>query len=74
MSSKPINAKKRIQQRIKGTLDSPCLSICNYDDLDKICRTCGMIKDEKRRWKKLGGTEKSFIRTEASERLIKVKI
>jgi len=38
-------------QKKKGTYDSPCMSICNYDGLFKQCQTCQMRKAEKNIWK-----------------------
>jgi len=39
------------KQKEKGTYDSPCLSICDYDGLFKQCATCSMRKAEKKLWK-----------------------
>ncbi|MBT7609697.1 MAG: DUF1289 domain-containing protein [Bacteriovoracaceae bacterium] len=39
------------KQKEKGTYDSPCMSICDYDGLFKQCRTCSMRKAEKNLWK-----------------------
>ena len=35
----------------KGTYDSPCMSICNYDGLFKECQTCHLRQVEKKLWK-----------------------
>lgn len=39
------------KQKLKGTYDSPCLSVCDYDELTSKCQTCGMLKTEKTAWK-----------------------
>ena len=39
------------KQKTKGTYDSPCMSVCNYEGLFKDCQTCGMRKAEKELWK-----------------------
>jgi predicted Fe-S protein YdhL (DUF1289 family) len=39
------------KQKSKGTFDSPCFSICNYEGLFKQCGTCKMRKAEKNLWK-----------------------
>lgn len=38
-------------QKIKGTYDSPCMSICNYAGENEQCQTCSMLKKEKARRK-----------------------
>lgn len=49
------------KQKIKGTYDSPCMSICNYSgELDQ-CGTCSMLKDEKRSWKAADKVQKESI-------------
>ena len=35
----------------KGTFDSPCMSVCNYDGLFKQCQTCQLRQAEKKLWK-----------------------
>ena len=40
-----------LKQKMKGTYDSPCLSVCNYDSLTSECQTCFMLKEEKTCWK-----------------------
>jgi len=39
------------KQKEKGTYDSPCMSVCNYDQASSICQTCFLMKDEKKSWK-----------------------
>lgn len=39
------------KQKNKGTYDSPCMSICDYQGLFKQCQTCLMRKAEKSVWK-----------------------
>ncbi|MGG5888083.1 DUF1289 domain-containing protein [Falsiroseomonas sp. HC035] len=31
---------------------SPCIDICRYDEATGFCLGCGMLKPEKKRWKK----------------------
>jgi predicted Fe-S protein YdhL (DUF1289 family) len=31
---------------------SPCIDICRYDETTGYCLGCGMLKPEKKRWKK----------------------
>lgn len=38
------------KQKVKGTWDSPCLSICNYMGENFQCPTCGLLKEEKVEW------------------------
>ncbi len=73
MSDKPINFRKRIQQRVKGTHDSPCLSICTHKHGDVVCQGCGMLREEKRGWKRRDEFEKKEIRQRASERLMGIE-
>ncbi len=39
------------KQKMKGTYDSPCMSVCNYAGEFEQCQTCGMRKSEKIEWK-----------------------
>lgn len=39
------------KQKLKGTFDSPCMSICDYNQETNICQTCGLMKEEKKLWK-----------------------
>ena len=39
------------KQQEKGTYDSPCMSVCDYDGVFKQCKTCSMRKSEKNLWK-----------------------
>ncbi|WP_390616181.1 DUF1289 domain-containing protein [Maricurvus nonylphenolicus] len=72
MSSKPINFRKRLQQRVRGTHDSPCLSICTHKQGDLVCQGCGMLREEKRSWKRLDEAEKEVVRSRAGNRLIQM--
>lgn len=74
MSSKPINIRRRIQQRVKGTHDSPCLSICTHKQGDVVCRGCGMLREEKRGWKCRSELEKDEIRLKAKSRMVDVEV
>lgn len=38
------------RQKLKGTYDSPCMSVCNYEGPENICQTCKMKKEEKIKW------------------------
>ncbi len=69
MPDKPISARKKLQQRVKGTHDSPCLSICTHKLGHVVCSACGMLKEEKKGWRRRGDVEKAFIRQEAKTRL-----
>jgi len=40
----------REKQLAKGTHDSPCLAVCDYDGLFKECQTCHMRMTEKKLW------------------------
>ena len=62
----PLN--KRLKQRLKGTHDSPCLSICTHKQGDLVCKACGMIREEKKGWKQRAEQEKIDIRLKASAR------
>ncbi|MCO4755403.1 MAG: DUF1289 domain-containing protein [Bacteriovoracaceae bacterium] len=48
---KDLSDKLREKQKSKGTYDSPCLSICDYEGVFKQCATCRMRKAEKSAWK-----------------------
>ena len=39
------------KQKMKGTYDSPCLSVCNYEGVFHQCQTCFLRKAEKKLWK-----------------------
>jgi predicted Fe-S protein YdhL (DUF1289 family) len=74
MSSKPINIRRRIQQRVKGTHDSPCLSICTHKQGDVVCQGCGMLREEKKGWKRRSELEKAVIRQKTKERMKDLEI
>ena len=48
---KGLSKELKTKQLEKGTFDSPCMSVCNYEGLFKECGTCGMRKAEKSLWK-----------------------
>lgn len=48
------------KQKMKGTFDSSCLSICDYDEAG-FCQTCQMNVAEKRVWKVSDQTQKADI-------------
>ncbi len=58
----------REKQKIKGTFDSPCMSICNYDSATSVCQTCGLMKEEKKLWKVSDDSVKEKIATSVIER------
>ena len=47
---KNLSPELKEKQIAKGTFDSPCMSVCNYDGLFKQCQTCQMRKAEKNLW------------------------
>ncbi|MCB0420366.1 MAG: DUF1289 domain-containing protein [Bdellovibrionales bacterium] len=49
------------KQKLKGTYDSPCMSICDYDEKTTICQTCGMSSEEKKTWKVADSLQKQEI-------------
>ncbi len=49
------------KQKAKGTYDSPCMSICNYEGLFNQCQTCNMRKVEKKIWKEADTSMKEQI-------------
>ena len=57
------------KQKLKGTYDSPCMSVCNYSGPDQMCQTCFMLKSEKQTWKNTQSEEvKNKIRSLVEER------
>lgn len=51
------------KQKEKGTFDSPCMSVCNYEGMFHECQTCHMRKSEKNLWKTGDdGMKKSILR------------
>jgi len=59
------------KQKAKGTFDSPCMSICDYDQETSQCQTCGLIKDEKKLWKISDTPVKEKIAQAVIERISK---
>ena len=49
------------KQKAKGTYDSPCMSICDYEGVFKECQTCHMRMSEKNLWQTGDGIMKSTI-------------
>ena len=49
------------KQKMKGTYDSPCMSVCDYEGEYLECQTCGMRKDEKQLWKISDQSQKSQL-------------
>lgn len=47
---------------------SPCIDICRYDERTGWCFGCGMLKPEKKRWKK-DKAERPAIRAALPQRL-----
>lgn len=70
MSDKPINFRKMLQQRVKGTHDSPCISVCTHTQGDVVCGGCGMLRQEKKGWKRRDEGQKALIRDAAAGRLL----
>ena len=57
-----LSAELVKKQKLKGTYDSPCMSVCNYSGPNDECQTCGMYKAEKQEWKKGDEIVKASIR------------
>lgn len=58
---KELSDELKEKQKAKGTYDSPCMSICNYEGLFDQCKTCSMRKVEKKLWKEADGSMKEQI-------------
>lgn len=58
---KELTETLKDKQKAKGTYDSPCMSICNYDGYFDQCKTCNMRKVEKRIWKEADSSMKDQI-------------
>tara|TARA_B110000908_G_C10034830_1_gene349085 strand:- start:37 stop:267 length:231 start_codon:yes stop_codon:yes gene_type:complete len=58
---KNLSEELTAKQKMKGTYDSPCLSICDYDEEFEQCQTCFMKKEEKKLWKFSGDEVKKGI-------------
>ncbi len=69
----PLDDIKRdarlLKRKLKGTADSPCMDICTYKQGHIICRACGMMRADKKSWKRLSESEKTDLRQLAQERL-----
>ena len=72
--SKNLALTKQLKQRLKGTHDSPCLSICTHKQGDLICQACGMLREEKKGWKRRGSENKDAIRIKAIARITELKV
>ena len=57
------------KQKEKGTFDSPCMSVCNYEGMFHECQTCHMRKTEKNLWKSGDDGMKSSILRALAKRL-----
>ncbi len=60
------------KQKLKGTYDSPCMSICDYEGEQLQCQTCGMQKAEKASWKVADSSEKEAILNDIMARIGKI--
>lgn len=67
---KLLSAKLTEKQKLKGTFDSPCMSICDYDGAYEQCQTCFLRKDEKKLWKSSGPKVKADILADLLKRLL----
>ena len=45
-----LNEEQIKKQQVKKTWDSPCLSLCSYNE-ESQCIECGILKSEKTCWK-----------------------
>lgn len=66
---KELSEKLIEVQKKKGTYDSPCMSICNYEGLFKQCQTCQMRQAEKNIWKTGNADMKETILRSLSKRI-----
>jgi predicted Fe-S protein YdhL (DUF1289 family) len=55
----PLETQEK--QKSKGTWDSPCMSVCNYEGENLLCGTCGFLKAEKPQWVQGDETVKNQI-------------
>jgi predicted Fe-S protein YdhL (DUF1289 family) len=39
----------------------PCIDVCRYEDDSGWCFGCGLLKRERKRWKKLGKAERASV-------------
>ncbi len=69
---KVLSCKQFIRQQAKGTLDSPCMSVCSRDEND-MCLACGLFPDEKKGWSSLTPFKKEQVRRACSDRLITLR-
>ena len=51
---------------------SPCIAVCDYDPIMKICVGCGRTSDEISLWKQMSEEEKSNVIEKAAKRLVDV--
>ncbi len=70
MIKKNISFRRQMQQRVKGTHDSPCISVCTHKQGDWVCAGCGMLKEEKKGWKRNSDARKREISEHAKARLV----
>jgi len=72
--TKNLALTKQLKQRLKGTHDSPCLSICTHKQGDLICQACGMFREEKKGWKRKSEGDKNSIRENAAARFCELNL
>jgi predicted Fe-S protein YdhL (DUF1289 family) len=53
----------------KGTYDSPCMSVCDFNPETDQCATCLMFKAEKTKWKTGSETDKDELAKMFIERI-----
>lgn len=58
------------KQKTKKTFDSPCMSVCNFTEVDGvlICGTCQMLREEKIEWK---NTEDIGVKNSIAQNILK---
>lgn len=54
-------------------VDSPCISICKFDEKTGLCLGCLRTKDECRQWKKMKDKHRARIIDERPRRRAKLK-
>jgi len=72
--TKNLALTKQLKQRLKGTHDSPCLSICTHKQGDLICQACGMLREEKKGWKRKSEGDKNSICENAATRFCELHL
>ena len=64
-----LSFKTRFKQKLKGTFDSPCMSVCNFGKESSICSTCQLKKYEKQQWRQAEAQVKAQIIENVRERI-----